>query len=157
MKVLFMCTANSCRSILSEAAFNHLAPPGLTAVSAGSQPGGVVNARALQTLRSAGIDCEGLSSKGAEAFESAPPDLVITVCDQAALEACPVWFGPAHKAHWGLADPSELQGDEATIEAAFARTLAIIQRRCQAFFALDPHTLDAQALRRALQQIGTLQ
>lgn len=157
MKVLFMCTANSCRSILSEAVFNQLAPAGLQAVSAGSQPGGKVNPRALQTLRDAGIACEGLSSKGAEAFENSPPDVVISVCDQAAAEACPVWFGPARKAHWGLVDPSEVTGDEAAIAAAFAQTLAIIRRRCEAFFALQPQTLSTEQLGEALQQIGAVQ
>lgn len=157
MKVLFMCTANSCRSILSEAVFNHFAPAGVRAVSAGSRPGGSVNPRALQTLRTAGIPCDGLSSKGTDAFESAPPDVVITVCDQAAAEACPVWFGPAIKAHWGLVDPSEVKGDEASIDAAFAQTLTIIRRRCEAFFALQPQQLSAEQLRSAVHQIGNLQ
>jgi arsenate reductase len=157
MKVLFMCTANSCRSILSEAVFNQLAPAGLQAVSAGSQPGGRVNPRALQTLRNAGIACDGLSSKGAEAFAAAPPDVVITVCDQAAAEACPAWFGPAIKAHWGLADPSDVRGDEAAIDAAFEHTLAIIRRRCEVFFAVQPLKLSTEQLGAALQQIGAVQ
>lgn len=105
MRVLFMCTANSCRSILSEAMFNHLAPDGFEAVSAGSFPKGQVLPRSLTTLQQAGISTEGLSSKGNDAFESNPPDIVITVCDKAAGEACPVYFGPALKAHWGLEDP----------------------------------------------------
>ena len=81
MKVLFMCTHNSCRSILSEAVFNHLAPDGFEAVSSGSFPSGRVNPRALKTLEAAGIPTEGLSSKASDAFESSPPDIVITVCD----------------------------------------------------------------------------
>lgn len=84
MRVLFMCTANSCRSILSEAMFNHLAPPGFEACSAGSQPSGRVHPRSLATLEQAGIATHGLYSKGSEAFEGAPPDIVITVCDTAA-------------------------------------------------------------------------
>lgn len=110
MRVLFMCTANSCRSILSEAMFNHLAPQGFQAISAGSFPKGQVLPRSLVTLQEAGIAIDGLSSKGNDAFEANPPDIVITVCDKAAGETCPVYFGPALKAHWGLEDPSEVKG-----------------------------------------------
>jgi arsenate reductase len=156
MRVLFMCTANSCRSILSEALFNHLAPPGFVAVSAGSFPRGEVLPRSLSTLRAAGIDTAGLSSKGNEAFANDPPDIVITVCDKAAGEACPVYFGPALKAHWGLADPSEVKGSEAQIDAAFHATLEHIEVRCRAFLALPFEALDAAQLKRELDRIGTL-
>jgi arsenate reductase len=150
-----MCTANSCRSILSEAVFNHLAPQGFEAVSAGSFP----RARcchAAWTLQQAGIAIAGLSSKGNDAFADNPPDIVITVCDKAAGEACPVYFGPALKAHWGLEDPSEVVGDEAAVEAAFQATLARIEQRCMAFFALPFATLEPEALKRELARIGGL-
>lgn len=155
MKVLFMCTANSCRSILSEAVFNHLAPPGFEAISSGSFPKGQVLPRSLSTLQAAGISTEGLYSKGNEAFADSPPDVVITVCDKAAGEACPVYFGPAMKAHWGLEDPSDVLGDEASVQAAFDATLAIIATRCQAFFAvqfdrLSPAERNAELARIAL-------
>ncbi|MED5607070.1 arsenate reductase ArsC [Pseudomonas sp. JH-2] len=156
MRVLFMCTANSCRSILSEALFNHLAPAGFEAVSAGSFPRGQVLPRSLATLERAGIATEGLSSKGNEAFADNPPDIVITVCDKAAGEACPVYFGPALKAHWGLEDPSEALGDEAQLDAAFRATLARIERRCLAFFALPFASLDRAALEHELARIGHL-
>ncbi|WP_085707382.1 arsenate reductase ArsC [Pseudomonas sp. B35(2017)] len=156
MRVLFMCTANSCRSILSEALFNHLAPAGFEAVSAGSFPKGQVLPRSLTTLREAGIAVEGLSSKGNDAFAANPPDIVITVCDKAAGEACPVYFGPALKAHWGLEDPSDVVGDEAAVRAAFHATLARIDARCRAFFALPFAQLDRDALKRELDRIGTL-
>ncbi|HEK1683833.1 TPA: arsenate reductase ArsC [Pseudomonas putida] len=156
MRILFMCTANSCRSILCEALFNHLAPQGYEAISAGSFPRGQVLPRSLQTLQQAGIAIDGLSSKGNEAFEDNPPDIVITVCDKAAGEACPVYFGPALKAHWGLEDPSEVAGDDAAIDAAFRATLAHIQRRFETFFALRPDTLDRDQLKRELDRIGTL-
>ncbi|WP_085639254.1 MULTISPECIES: arsenate reductase ArsC [unclassified Pseudomonas] len=156
MRVLFMCTANSCRSILSEALFNHLAPAGFAAVSAGSFPKGQVLPRSLTTLREAGISVEGLSSKGNDAFAANPPDIVITVCDKAAGEACPVYFGPALKAHWGLEDPSDVVGDEAAVRAAFHATLARIDTRCRAFFALPFAQLDRDALKRELDRIGTL-
>lgn len=156
MRVLFMCTANSCRSILSEAMFNHLAPQGFEAVSAGSFPKGQVLPRSLITLQEAGIAIEGLSSKGNDAFEANPPDIVITVCDKAAGEACPVYFGPALKAHWGLEDPSEVTGDEAAVSAAFHSTLARIETRCRAFLALPFAELDRDALKREIDRISTL-
>ncbi|WP_312960387.1 arsenate reductase ArsC [Stutzerimonas nitrititolerans] len=156
MRVLFMCTANSCRSILSEAMFNHLAPAGFAAVSAGSFPKGQVLPRSLTTLQQAGISIAGLSSKGNEAFTDNPPDIVITVCDKAAGEACPLYFGPALKAHWGLEDPSDVVGDEATMDAAFRATLARIEQRCRAFLALPFDTLGRDELKHELDRIGTL-
>ncbi len=156
MRVLFMCTANSCRSILSEAMFNHLAPAGFAAVSAGSFPKGQVLPRSLTTLQQAGISIAGLSSKGNDAFAGNPPDIVITVCDKAAGEACPLYFGPALKAHWGLEDPSDVVGDEAAMDAAFRATLARIEQRCRAFLALPFDTLGRDELKHELDRIGTL-
>lgn len=156
MRVLFMCTANSCRSILSEAMFNHLAPQGFEAVSSGSFPKGQVLPRSLTTLQQAGIATGGLYSKGNEAFEGNLPDVVITVCDKAANESCPVYFGPALKSHWGLQDPSDVQGDEATIDAAFRATLALIEQRCRAFIALPFNRLSRDELKRELDRIGGL-
>lgn len=156
MQVLFMCTANSCRSILSEALFNHLAPEGFSAVSAGSFPKGQVLPRSLVTLQQAGISITGLHSKGNDAFADNPPDIVITVCDRAAGETCPTWFGPALKAHWGLEDPSDVRGDDSTVDAAFRSTLAHIERRCQAFFVLPFEQLSRNALKRELDRIATL-
>ena len=156
MRILFMCTANSCRSILSEALFNHLAPAGFVAVSAGSFPKGQVLPRSLTTLKQAGIAIDGLHSKGNDAFEDNPPDIVITVCDKAAGETCPVYFGPALKTHWGLEDPSEVNGDEAAINAAFHATLARIELRCQAFLELPFARLSREQLQRELDRIGAL-
>lgn len=156
MRVLFMCTANSCRSILSEAMFNHLAPQGFEAVSSGSFPKGQVLPRSLTTLQQAGIATDGLSSKGNDAFQGNLPDIVITVCDKAANESCPVYFGPALKSHWGLEDPSEVKGDEATVDAAFRATLARIEERCRAFIALPFNTLSRDELKRELDRIGGL-
>ncbi|MEB3438062.1 arsenate reductase ArsC [Pseudomonas sp. A2] len=156
MKVLFMCTHNSCRSILSEALFNNLAPEGVEAVSSGSFPSGHVNQRALDTLEAAGISTAGLSSKASDAFEGSPPDIVITVCDRAAGEACPIFFGPAIKAHWGLADPSEVRGSDAEITTAFESTLAKISQRVSAFLALPIKTLNSDQLKAELNRIGSL-
>lgn len=156
MRVLFMCTANSCRSILCEALFNHLAPSGFEAISSGSFPKGQVLPRSLATLRQAGIATEGLRSKGNDAFEGNPPDIVITVCDKAAGEACPAYFGPALKSHWGLEDPSDSIGDEASVDTAFRVTLAHIRKRCETFFELPFGTLDRDELKRELDRIGAL-
>lgn len=156
MNVLFLCTANSCRSILSEALFNHLAPAGMRAYSAGSQPKGEVHPQALAALCRAGVTTDGLSSKGAEAHAELAPGLVITVCDKAAGDACPVFFGPALKAHWGLADPSELVGTPAQIDAAFDASVALIQTRLKAFFAAQPTTLSREALQAELRRIASL-
>ncbi len=112
--------------------------------------------RSLTTLQEAGIAIDGLSSKGNDAFEANPPDIVITVCDKAAGEACPVYFGPALKAHWGLEDPSEVNGDETVVAAAFHSTLARIETRCRAFLALPFAQLDRNALKRELDRISTL-
>ncbi len=110
MNILFLCTANSCRSILAEALYNHLAPAGMRAFSAGSEPRGDINPLTLEALARAGIAADGLYSKSSDAHQALNPDFVITVCDKAAGEVCPVHFGPAIKAHWGLADPSESVG-----------------------------------------------
>lgn len=156
MRVLFMCTANSCRSILSEALFNHMAGSGFEAISSGSFPRGQVLPRSLATLQQVGISNEGLRSKGNDAFEGNPPDIVITVCDKAAGEACPVYFGPALKSHWGLEDPSDVTGDEASIDAAFRTTLAHIEKRLKAFFELPFDSLGCDELKDELDRIGAL-
>ncbi|MHC8391810.1 arsenate reductase ArsC [Pseudomonas sp. MDT2-39-1] len=156
MRILFMCTANSCRSVLSEALFNHLAPAGFEAVSSGSFPSGRLNPQAVQTLHNLGISTEGLYSKDSSAFADSPPDIVITVCDKAAGEACPVYFGPAIKSHWGLADPSEVHGTEQVIQAAFDSTVETIKQRFAAFFALDLKNLSDAELKVELDRIGAL-
>ncbi|MCI3910590.1 arsenate reductase ArsC [Pseudomonas viridiflava] len=156
MKVLFMCTANSCRSVLSEGLFNSLAPSGFTAVSSGSFPSGQLNTRAVSTLQALGIDTTDLYSKGSEAFADSPPDVVITVCDKAEGEACPVYFGPAVKSHWGLADPSDVEGTDSEIQSAFDTTVIQIRKRFEAFFRLDHSALTPQELKRELDRIGDL-
>ncbi len=156
MKILFLCTANSCRSILAEALFNHLAPAGMRAFSAGSEPRGDINPLTLEALARAGIAADGLYSKSSDAHQALNPDFVITVCDKAAGEACPVHFGPATKAHWGLADPSESVGSPDEIEAAFDATLVRLKLRFTAFLALPLAQLDAATLRTELARIGTL-
>ncbi|MBU2011576.1 MAG: arsenate reductase ArsC, partial [Gammaproteobacteria bacterium] len=148
--------ANSCRSILAEALFNHLAPAGMRAFSAGSEPRGDINPLTLEALARAGIAADGLYSKSSDAHQALNPDFVITVCDKAAGEACPVYFGPATKAHWGLVDPSESVGSPEEIKAAFDATLVRLKLRFTAFLALPLAQLDAATLRTELARIGTL-
>ncbi|CAE6908173.1 MULTISPECIES: arsenate reductase ArsC [Pseudomonas] len=156
MKVIFMCTANSCRSVLCEAMFNHIAPAGMQAFSTGSQPKGQIHPMSLKTLEKAGISTQGLYSKGNEALADLQPDFVITVCDNAAGEACPIYFGSAHKAHWGLADPSDCDESEAQMVAAFDATLVQIRRRLEAFMALPFAELDREQLNAQMARIGQL-
>lgn len=156
MKILFLCTANSCRSILAEALFNHLAPAGMRAFSAGSEPRGEINPLTLEALARAGIAADGLYSKSSDAHQALNPDFVITVCDKAAGEACPIHFGPATKTHWGLADPSESVGSPEEVKAAFDATLVRLKLRFTAFLALPLAQLDAATLRTELARIGTL-
>jgi len=156
MNILFLCTANSCRSILAEALYNHLAPAGMRAFSAGSEPRGDINPLTLEALARAGIAADGLYSKSSDVHQALNPDFVITVCDKAAGEVCPVHFGPAIKAHWGLADPSESVGSPEEIKAAFDATLVRLKLRFTAFLALPLAQLDAATLRTELARIGTL-
>ena len=156
MRVLFLCTGNSCRSILAEATFNHLAPPHWRALSAGSRPTGQVHPRSLALLRRAGIPTDGYHSKSWDALPEAP-DLLITVCASAAGEACPAYLGPAVRAHWGVDDPAHATGTDAEIDAAFERAYRTLRRRIEAFLALPLDALrdDPPRLQAALERIGS--
>ena len=131
MNILFLCTGNSCRSIIAEALFRAMAPADFSAQSAGSKPAGYVHPRALEALTEAGIATQGLESKSWDNLPQ-PPAVVITLCAGAAGEACPVYFGNVVRSHWGMPDPAGVQGDEATIRAAFAETVAVLRRRISA-------------------------
>ncbi len=157
MNVLFLCTGNSCRSILAEATFNHLAPPGWQAQSAGSHPAGYVHPRSLALLARAGIAAEACHSKSWDAL-AATPDIVITVCASAAGEACPAYLGPAVRAHWGVDDPAQATGTDAEIDAAFGRVYRTLRARIEAFLALPLATLagDRSALKRELERIAAI-
>lgn len=136
INVLFLCTHNSARSILAEACLNHIGGGRFKAYSAGSRPRAnqQPNPMALEVLALAGIAIKGLRSKSWDEFANpgAPQmDLVITVCDNAASEACPHWPGHPATAHWGYADPSEARGDDSAKRAAFRQTLAAIRQRLE--------------------------
>ena len=135
MNVLFLCTGNSCRSILGEATFNHLAPAGWHAMSAGSNPTGQVHPRSLALLAREGIATEGYFSKSWENLP-AVPDIVISVCGNAANETCPAYLGPVLRTHWGVDDPAHATGTDAEIDAAFMTAYRILRARIEAFFAL---------------------
>ena len=135
MNVLFLCTGNSCRSILAEAVFNHLAPPGWRALSAGSHPTGLVHPRALALLAREGISSRGYASKSWDALPLTP-DIVITVCARAAGETCPAYLGAVLRGHWGVDDPAHIGGADAEIDAAFADAYRILRARIEAFLAL---------------------
>lgn len=157
MNILFLCTGNSCRSILAEATFNHLAPAGLRALSAGSKPAGYVHPRSLSLLEREGIATAGYHSKSWDALPLTP-DLVITVCGSAAGETCPAYLGPVLRAHWGVEDPAHATGTDAEIDAAFASAYRILRARIEAFLALPLARLaqDRAAFQRELDRIGSL-
>jgi len=158
MNVLFLCTGNSCRSLMGEAVFNHLAPPGWRALSAGSQPTGKLNERALALLASKGIPTEGYYSKS---WDNLPetPDIVVTVCASAAGETCPAYLGPVLRTHWGVDDPSHVAGTASEIDAAFETAYAILRARIEAFLALPLDELadDHARFKAALDAIGRLE
>lgn len=153
MKILYICTHNRCRSILSEAITNHVAQGKLEAFSAGSQPVGEVHPLSIKYLAEKGISTDGLCSQSWNEFEAIQPDIVVTVCDSAANETCPVWFGNTIKLHWGLKDPSKLEGSEEEKRDAFFETIAIIEARVQRLLAIDVENQSKEAVVEALQQL----
>lgn len=145
MNVLFLCTGNSARSILAEAMLNDPALGGgrFRAFSAGSHPRGAVHPLAIALLREHGVPAGGLRSKSWDEFAApgAPPiDVVITVCDNAAAEACPAWPGRPATLHWSIPDPAAAGGSEAERRQAFADAMRLLRARIEQFVAarLDP-------------------
>lgn len=155
MNILFLCTGNSCRSVLAEATFRHLAPPNFQVMSAGSRPTGFVHPRALALLKQEGIVTRGLYSKSWDALPLVP-DIVITLCASAAGETCPAYMGPALRAHWGVDDPAQATGSEAEIQGAFQDAYRIIRWRIETFLALpwEELTQNRGRLQAALDHIG---
>jgi arsenate reductase len=153
LKVLILCTGNSCRSIIGEALFNHLGQGKVTAFSAGSKPTGKVHPKSLELLKSKGISIAGFRSKSWDEFARTPFDIVITVCDDAAGETCPVFFGAPVKAHWSVPDPAHAKGTEAEIMAAFEAAYKTLEARIKAFLRL-PAGLPKEELSKQLNTIG---
>ena len=157
LNVLFLCTHNSARSLIAECVINRLGVGKFKGYSAGSQPSGRIHPYALELLQKLNYDTSALRSKSWEEF-TAPnaPDLdfVFTVCDNAANEVCPVWPGQPMSAHWGLPDPSEVQGSESERRFAFADTHRMLYQRIGIFVNLPLESLDRLSLQRRLDDIG---
>ena len=145
--VLFLCTGNSARSILAEVLLNDLGEGRYRAYSAGSQPAGRVNPGAIDKLQRQGHSIAGLESKSWDAFSGADAvsfDLVVTVCDNAAGESCPIWNGSPLTVHWGIPDPAAVIESEAAVREAFDRAYARLKARIEPMLELDE--LDAATL-----------
>lgn len=156
MNILFLCTGNSCRSILAEATFNALAPAGMKAMSAGSQPTGEVHPRSIALLQREGIATDGYYSKSWDRLP-VTPDIVITVCSNAAGETCPAYLGNVLRAHWGVDDPAKATGTDAEIDASFIKAYTTLRNRIEAFFSLGRECLnDNEKLKLELQRIGKI-
>ncbi len=159
MNVLFLCTHNSARSILAEALLNHLGGHRFRAYSAGSSPreNQQPNPLGLQALREAGIDTTGLHSKSWDVFagpEAPHMDLIITVCDSAAGEVCPVWPGHPATAHWGYPDPSAGDAPDAVKLDAFRQTLLALKRRLELLINLPPSKLERAVLADSARELA---
>jgi protein-tyrosine-phosphatase len=157
LRVLFLCTGNSARSILAEAILNRLGAGRFRAYSAGSHPKGRVHPLALELLRERGYETAGLRSKSWDEFAGpgAPAlDFVFTVCDDAAGEVCPLWRGQPVTAHWGVTDPAAFAGPEERQRQLFRRVYVELERRIDLFTSLPLESLDRLALQQRLKEIG---
>ena len=143
MKILYICTHNRCRSILCEAITNASSHSSLEARSL-----------SLKYLAEQGYSTDGLKSESWDDFEDYQPDIVITVCDSAAGEACPVYFGNSLKLHWGLEDPSKIEGSEEDKAQAFYNTIDIIEKRVAALTDIVSRKLAIEDIKKALQEKG---
>jgi arsenate reductase len=157
MNLLFVCTHNACRSILAETIGRALARDRIRVASAGSQPAGRIHPLTIEFLESGGYPTDALSSKSFDDLADFVPDVVITVCDSAANESCPVWLGnDAISAHWGLPDPSHMDGTAEERMAAFASVAGILKTRIAALLNEPFETMDRTALERLLNSLGNI-
>lgn len=154
MKLLFICTHNRCRSILAEAITKHLASNRIIGASAGSEPAGVVHPLSLKYLAEHGIETQDLKSQSWNDFTDFAPDAIITLCDSAAAEACPSWFGKSVQVHWGLNDPSKLGADENQSRAAFNTTIDILERRINHLLEHNLDELSGANLATTLEKVA---
>ena len=154
LRVLVLCTGNSARSQMAETLFNRLGRGRIRAESAGSLPAPRVNPLAIAALAEAGYEWSGHQPRGVQGLERERWDFVITVCDKA-RESCPIFPGQPMLAHWGMPDPAEVTGDEATRRAAFREALLLIRRRVELMLALPLETLERMALEARVRAIGT--
>ena len=155
--VLFLCTGNSARSIIAEAIMNKVGGHRFQAYSAGSHPNGTVNPHAIELLKRLDYKTDGFRSKPWDEFaqaESPKLDFVITVCDNAAGEVCPIWPGQPMSAHWGMPDPAAVEGTDVEIALAFAETYRMLNNRISAFYNLKISGLDRLSLQTKMSDIG---
>lgn len=152
--VLFLCTGNSCRSIMAEALLAHYGAGKFRSLSAGSFPTGEVHPMSLATLKKRGIATKGYRSKSWDEFAGEVIDIVITVCDNAAGESCPLFPGSPLKAHWGVPDPAKFEGTQKEIAEEFLRIFHVFERRVQMLIHLPLETMDADTLKEKLTLIG---
>lgn len=155
MKILFICTHNRCRSILAEAIANHFGEGLIEAASAGSEPAGKIHPMTIKALEAKGIPVEGLHSKSWDDMEDFEADFVITVCDNAAAEKCPLWFGMSLRAHWGLEDPSLAEGSENEKLAAFNQTIEILTFRIKSLLEIIKDNPSRTVILKTLEQFGS--
>ena len=158
--VLFICTGNSARSILAEGLLNYMGEGRFKAYSAGSHPAGKVNAYALLTLDKLRLPATGYRSKNWDEFakpDAPAMDFVLTVCDKAAGEVCPIWPGQPMTAHWGVADPAASVGPDEVTERLFMDTALTLKRRIELMLALPLARLDSLAIQREIRDIGKVQ
>lgn len=156
--VMFLCTGNSARSIMAEVMLNHLGKGRFRAFSAGSHPAGTVNPLAIETMRSAGLPTDDLRSKSWEEFalpDAPPMDFILTVCDNAAGEVCPIWPGKPTMAHWGVPDPAAVAGPDEGRRAAFAEAARVLRRRIELLVSLPLEKLDRLSIQVRLREAGT--
>ena len=154
MKLLFICTHNRCRSILGEAITKSIGNNNLIAASAGSSPQGEVHPMTIKYLQEKGIDTDELSSQSWHDFEGFEPDVVLTMCDNAAKETCPVWFKDSLQVNWALEDPSKNSDNERLQKDAFYKTMDIIERRIKAVLELQTHDLSKAQLKNEFVAIA---
>ena len=155
--VLFLCTGNSARSIMAESILNNLGGGRFRAFSAGSHPAGQVNPLAIELLERNHFKTDGLRSKNWSEFEQSDAphmNFVLTVCDKAAGEVCPVWPGQPMSAHWGVSDPAEITGTEEAVKKAFSDAFMVLSRRIALMVNLPLEKLDRLALQKELADIG---
>jgi arsenate reductase (thioredoxin) len=155
--VLFLCTGNSARSVLSECMLNKLGAGRFKAYSAGSQPKGQIHPQTLALLNNLGYDTTELRSKSWLEFTewNAPHfDFIFTVCDSAGKETCPIWPGKPASAHWGIPDPADATGTDAEVALAFQDAYRMLSKRIELFLALPIDKLDNMTLQSRLKAIG---
>ena len=155
MKILFICTHNACRSVLGEVISRELSQGKIISASAGSNPRGVVHPLTLQYLAKHGYPTDNLTSQSWDDFENLNPDVVITACDNAAGEACPVWFGDTLKVHWGLPDPTKnAENNNENVAQAFADVISTLEKRINKLLEAPYQEMDDKQLGILFNQLA---